>query len=296
MENKILKTFDTEIKGINESERSITALVSTAARDRMGEVLLPEGADLKQFKKNPVVLFGHNYSQPPIGRAMWIKKTAEGILSKVQFATTAFADEVYQLYKDGFMKAFSVGFLPKEFSDGDGKKQPRRTYSKWELVEYSAVPVPANPEALSLAISKGVLKSDLMKKEFKTYSDVEALGLEVEKGTAGAEIVELNGEQVEVGIGNSYLDKPPEEEVAVPANNIIEEVKAMQAEIEQLKQASEDQVIKLKEENAVLRYKIYAATAKQEVKQVSEMTDDDIVKTINDVAVRVIRRITGKVS
>lgn len=159
------RSFDTQIKSINEDERSLTALVTTAARDRTGEVLDPEGADLKNFRKNPVVLLSHNYSQPPIGRALWIKKSKEGILSKVQFAETQIADDVYNLYKGGFMKAFSVGFVPKEWEDGDGDKTPNRTYKKWELVEYSAVPVPANPEALALALKKGVIKSDVWKKD-----------------------------------------------------------------------------------------------------------------------------------
>ena len=172
MDKKFLG-FDCQVKSIDEGERAITALISTAARDRMDEVLLPEGADLKNFRKNPVVLLSHNYSQPPIGRAMWIRKMADGILSKVQFAKTQIAEDVYNLYKDGFMKAFSVGFMPKEWEDGDGKKSPRRTYSKWELIEYSAVPVPANPEALALALEKGIIKSDILKKEFKLEEDAD---------------------------------------------------------------------------------------------------------------------------
>ena len=128
---KMLKrVFDGEIKSIDEHEHTLTAYVSTGARDRMDEVLSPSGVDLKSFKKNPVVLWAHNYNQPPIGKALWIKRDGEGIVSKVQFAKTEFAQEIFNLYKDGFMKAFSVGFIPREHEDGDGKKTARRTYTK----------------------------------------------------------------------------------------------------------------------------------------------------------------------
>ena len=60
-----------------------------------------------------------------------------------------------------------MGFIPKETEQGDGEKKPRWTYKKSELLEYSAVPVPANPEALMMAVKAGVLKSDEVKKMFE---------------------------------------------------------------------------------------------------------------------------------
>ena len=108
------RVFTGEIKGIDEKEKTLTAYVSTKARDRMDEVLEPKGAELKAFRKNPVVLFGHDYNAPPIGKALWTKADERGIISKVKFANTEFANEVFELYKDGFMNAFSVGFIPKD--------------------------------------------------------------------------------------------------------------------------------------------------------------------------------------
>ena len=42
-------------------EGQILHTISTDMRDRDYEVMLPKGADFKWFKKNPVVLWGHNY-------------------------------------------------------------------------------------------------------------------------------------------------------------------------------------------------------------------------------------------
>ena len=155
----IKRVFESEIKGVDEKESTLTALITTSARDRMDESINPKGVDLKNFQKNPVVLWAHNYDLPPIGKALWTKRSKEGIISKVKFANTDFAKEVFGLFKDGFMNAFSVGFIPKETEDGDGKSTPSRTFTKAELLEFSAVPVPANPEALALAMKKGVLKN-----------------------------------------------------------------------------------------------------------------------------------------
>lgn len=166
------KVFTSEIKAIDERENTLTAYISTDTIDRMREVLDPAGVDVSNYRKNPIVLWAHNYDMPPIGKALWLKRDGNGILSKVKFASTAFAQEIFQLYKEGFLKAFSVGFIPKEKEyakeeDKDNPKKPRLTYKKWELLEYSAVPVPANPDALALAIQKGILKTEAIKESIE---------------------------------------------------------------------------------------------------------------------------------
>ena len=163
---RIRKVFTGEIKDINEKDNTLVSFVSTGAVDRMGDIIQPEGIDLKNYRKNPVVLWAHDYNTPPIGKSVWIKKQDGGVISKMQFANTAFAQEIFQLYKEGFLKAFSIGFIPIESEPMDGKDNgfmsPRR-YLKTEMLEYSAVPVPANPEALAMAMKKGLLKDPELK-------------------------------------------------------------------------------------------------------------------------------------
>ena len=167
------KEFIAEIKESDDKEMTLTAFISTGAIDRMKESLDPDGVDVGNYRKNPVVLWAHDYSMPPIGKAVWVKKADGGILSKVQFynsdkALGEFAQEIYRMYKEKFLNAFSVGFIPKETeyakdADRDNPKKPRITYKKWEMLEYSAVPVPANPEALQMAYTKGLIKSPIWK-------------------------------------------------------------------------------------------------------------------------------------
>lgn len=145
---------------VDDSERTITAVISTNAVDRDGEVLMPKGADFEKYLKNPVVLWAHQHTDTPIGRSMWIKRGRDRITAKVKVATTPKADEIYQLFKGGFLNAFSVGFVPNNWREPKAdeiKQHPewsatKRVCDSWELLEFSAVPVPANPEALAVAV------------------------------------------------------------------------------------------------------------------------------------------------
>lgn len=161
MDNKMRRaTVATEVKAVDEAERVIEFVGSNGALDRDGEVINPKGWDITNFKKNPVFLWAHEYYSPPVGRALNVKKADGGLTFRVQFAdaeTYPFADTIYRMYKAGFLHATSVGFIPKEWVDGDGEGSPRRTYTKQELLELSAVPVPSNPEALIQAQETGVI-------------------------------------------------------------------------------------------------------------------------------------------
>tara|TARA_Y100000310_G_scaffold321710_1_gene379715 strand:+ start:324 stop:1214 length:891 start_codon:yes stop_codon:yes gene_type:complete len=161
----------------DEEERSSTELISTKDVDRDNEILLPRGADLTYYKQNPQVLWAHQYNVPPIGRAVWVKKKSEGLLAKTIYAATDLATEIWELVKGGFLPARSVGFIPIESHEPDEKelrKYPERTgarrvIDKWELLEYSVVPVPSNRQALQTAMAKGLVLS---------YSTIDSLGVQ----------------------------------------------------------------------------------------------------------------------
>jgi len=181
----IRKGFVINSKGTDDEERSSTELISTSDIDRDNEILLPKGAILTHYKKNPQVLWAHDYGTPPIGRAAWIKKDAssKGLLAKTIYATTAFAEEIWTLVKGGFLPARSVGFIPieshepddKEIARNPGRAGARRVYDKWEMLEYSVVPVPSNRQALQQAVGKDIslsmeLQSQLGLEEKAEYS------------------------------------------------------------------------------------------------------------------------------
>ena len=155
---------------IEDEERSSTELINTPDVDRDKEILIPRGADLRYYKTNPQVLWAHSYGTLPIGKAAWVKKKAEGLLAKTIYATTELAEQIWQLVKGGFLPARSVGFIPLESHEPDEKEirkyperaEARRVIDKWELLEYSVVPVPSNRQALQQAMAKGLdLSTDM---------------------------------------------------------------------------------------------------------------------------------------
>ena len=160
-----------EVKKVGERQYEFTA--STADMDRDGEVISVEGWDLKNFKKNPVIMFAHDYRTLPIGKATKIGVRDGKLMNVVEFppeGTYEFADTVQRLVDAGYLKTESVGFIPKKWEDGDGgEKAPRRTYTKQELLEISIVPVPSNPNALMNAVKEGVITQ----KQFKSITELE---------------------------------------------------------------------------------------------------------------------------
>ena len=148
-----------EVKASNDDNRTIEGVFSTADVDRSGDPPIEqESWNLKNFKKNPVVLFAHDSRNIPIGKVTKLKLDEKGNLAgKIMFAVDEgvgiYGDlikTVYNLYKGKFMRAFSVGFKLGEITDD--KKGMKLV--KNELLEISCVPVPAN--ALALAKSKGL--------------------------------------------------------------------------------------------------------------------------------------------
>ncbi len=163
-----------EVKKVGERQYEFTA--STADMDRDGEVIDVSGWDLKNFKKNPVIMFAHAYNTLPIGKATKIGVKDGKLMDVVEFppeGTYEFADTVARLVDAGYLKTQSVGFIPKKWEDGDfdedDKKKPRRTYTKQELLEISIVPVPSNPNALMNAVKDGVITT----KQFEALTEGE---------------------------------------------------------------------------------------------------------------------------
>lgn len=170
------------------SERKMAFTITTASVDRDNDTIDPKGWDLKNFMQNPVVLWAHDYTQPPVGKATNIEMTPDGLKADVEFmppGMNPFADMVHDMCKQGFLNATSVGFAGKEFTKSK-ERDHGYDFSKQELLEFSIVPVPANPEAL---IQRG-LKND----QLQTYAKAMRTWT---KEILGDEAPKLNEEQFE---------------------------------------------------------------------------------------------------
>lgn len=157
----------TQYKAVTVTTKAIDAqaglyelMASTESVDRQNDVLVSTGADLSNYRRNPVVLWAHDYSRLPVARAVEIDAVpGVGLRAKMEFAPAgvdAHIDAVRKLWELGFLNAASVGFTPKAGTP-TGKGGTR--YTDWELLEFSIVPIPANADALRLAFDGAVQKS-----------------------------------------------------------------------------------------------------------------------------------------
>src|SRR5262249_22013159 len=104
------------------TDRTFTFTISTPAVDRAGDSIAIAGWRLGNYRRNPVVLWGHDGKLLPVGRGtgVWIEQNK--LKSTVQLAPAEAnpdAEKVFQMIKGGFIGAASVGFLPLKFSFSD---------------------------------------------------------------------------------------------------------------------------------------------------------------------------------
>jgi HK97 family phage major capsid protein/HK97 family phage prohead protease len=129
-------------------------VMSDGVPDRFGDVVDPAGWDLKNFKSNPIALFGHNRDFP-IGSWMNVKVDKgqlQGRLKLLDRGASVRHDEIRSLVEAGVLRAVSVGFRPLE-AEPLNPKDPYgpQKFTKSELVECSLVSIPANPNALQIS-------------------------------------------------------------------------------------------------------------------------------------------------
>lgn len=229
----------------NDKSRQISYLVSDETPDRVGDIIKVSGWDLSQYKSNPVILWAHDGSSvPPIGKASNVRRRYNGsprLTADVEFAPKEayeFADTIYQLASRGFIKATSVGFLPKETMVVDEKQRAKmklgkygQVFSKAELMEISVVSVPANPAALELGMKQlmkeGSIEKSMAAKFFSSYPKDEEAALARAKAVCRSFVdfgALSSASETKDTPENSYNEEDPVE-VAIP--------EALEAEAEQ---------------------------------------------------------------
>jgi len=135
----------------DEDSFEVNMILSDGELDRDEERILTKGWDLTNFKKNPVLLWGHEKSRPAIGTVKGLSKgdNLSGIIVFVDKAVDHFGWSIGQKVSKGIIRAGSVGFMPKSWRFIDDPEDPAwLEFEKQELYEFSICNVPANPRAL----------------------------------------------------------------------------------------------------------------------------------------------------
>jgi HK97 family phage prohead protease len=141
--------IDLTVKSIDDDARQIEGWASRVEEDRMGDVVVPEGA---AYKLPLPFLLDHDHSKA-VGLVDKVEVTPKGIkfwahIKKISEEGEAkkLTDYAWSLIKNGLRSAVSIGFRSLEaepIPNSYGLK-----FKKWEWLELSAVTVPAHPGAV----------------------------------------------------------------------------------------------------------------------------------------------------
>lgn len=139
----------------------LTFVLSDESVNSHGTWVKTSGIDLKRFKSNPVMLWSHDDSFPPIGRWENIRVEDDKLLADAMFdESDELAMALKRKVEEGIIKSCSIGFIAKRYSSAIEDIKPGQiweTIVESEVVEASLCAVGANANAMRLYNSKGEL-------------------------------------------------------------------------------------------------------------------------------------------
>ncbi len=155
-----------------EETRTVEFIISSSARDRHDSILNMKGWQLDNFNRNPIVGYQHNV----YGGNMCLAANPDDVLGpgrafleddkligEVTFETKDInpqAEKIFRKVLNGTLRATSVGFL--EVGQGKTKKtlddhgnviDEVYHFAGQELLEFSIVNIPSNPEAVGRSLA-----------------------------------------------------------------------------------------------------------------------------------------------
>ncbi len=149
------------------SDRTFRFVISDESVDRYHSSIKVDGWQLENYSNNGVVAFQHNtFSDNPdmiVGKGrVWVEGTT--LMGEVELdpeGTNPIADKLAVKLNFGSINATSVGFNPFKWSLGDPEKGEDAAvlyFRSQDLLEWSIVTIPANPNATKESDFEGFVK------------------------------------------------------------------------------------------------------------------------------------------
>lgn len=230
--------FQNAVKAIKEASDEDTGTfrmcISTDDVDRHGEIVVQEGIKTERYLANPIVLWGHNSYDIPVGITTKLVMESDGTKKKTiaegKFAPTEQGQTLRKLYDAGILNTSSIGFIPTQY---EGNK-----ITECELLEWSFVCIPANPYAsavrslgLSLRelVAKGIMELKQGEKVItRKEGDADVEDIETEEKEPTAEELAAQEEadkekedEEEETAGDEAEDAGTAEDAEVQENNFV---------------------------------------------------------------------------
>lgn len=230
LEKGQLNKKDVSIITEDLGDRSVQFTISKEVVDRDGDILRASGVDFTNYMKNPVFLSFHNSREFPLGKVtkFWVEGNSvkaivyfppiEELSTNPEQASekAKLVDFTYHCYKTGMLNAVSVGFIPLEWVENENGFD----IQKWELLEFSAVAVPANQDAIAEAVksfgkdfAKDFVSEEKSGRKISAQTreilnKIKACGDELEKCQS---TLKACGEELRKALAELDDDKPEEE-------------------------------------------------------------------------------------
>lgn len=164
----------TRTLAIDPGTMAVRSVISTIDPDRSGDVVVPTGLrNVDEYLMNPVVLWAHNRAGiPPIGMCAWVDVQPTRVVAETRFAQgVPFAEDVFKLYDQKILRGWSIGFIPRRATRRPTSSGTALRVEQWDLLEYSAVPIPENPGAVTVALEKGLVRDPLLRDLLEAVPD-----------------------------------------------------------------------------------------------------------------------------
>lgn len=144
---------------VDLTRMSATVVINTPTVDRQGDSLLPEGCDMEEYKRNPIVLWEHGAGPQgsiPIGKSEDEHGVFSVVMDQAALTATCFfsqtselARQVFSLVSERIIRGASVRARPIDYV----QNAKGLLVKLWELEEWSWVAIPCNPDAVAKAVS-----------------------------------------------------------------------------------------------------------------------------------------------
>jgi len=165
MENKLItRDVKIELRELTPEmieNREAEFVISSESTDTYDTVFVAEGADFTRYEQNPIVAYAHRtWSDDPdmILGTSEVRQEGKLTIAKVRFEdvdTNPLAEKVFKKIQRKTLRMASIGANILEWRYGDESKGENKNtiyFTRWELLEWSIVPIGSNAEALKRSV------------------------------------------------------------------------------------------------------------------------------------------------
>lgn len=223
VEFKLLDLANVEVDSKDASVLSIEGYASVFTNpdgsrygDRDGENVHIPNLDIEDYKKNPILVYNHDWSDV-CGQVTSITKDAKGLYITAEVHKFTGREQVFESVQKGIVKTFSIGFIPKEYNYLENEDLFEITRSS--LIEISLAPVPASADSLFTVTGQKSLT--MSAKEVAAQNDLTLCEL---KGMCGLKSKEIE-KGIKMDIKNKEVEEPKVEVKEEPKAEVKEEPK-----------------------------------------------------------------------